>query len=510
VFNRLNKKGETMLHGKTQCAGRREARGELSRVGIMMGLLVLAVLAGQTQAQYIFDDMKTHGATGTLHFAEDGASSAINGINRPPAVCFNNKTYITYQGVNNAPMITVYDHVKKAWGPIVKAGTSPLGDADTHGAPSMLIDKQGYIHLFFGSHGGSQMYVKSRQPEDITDWEKMAPIAGNMTYPNAVTLESGELVMIGRTGRGHVSPWGEMTSKDGGKTWSKVKAVVDYRPHGIYGASTVGANNKTIHFAWSFQNKRITGQHAFGDVRRKKQNWWTGIWDERHHAFYAMRDENGVWRNVKGEAIKTPLNLEQSFEKCLVYRGDWPEHGQHPFVEVDSRNRPYVTFINGRLPDDRKLWNADTVDYDQKFARWDGTKWNVVTITQTDSMWDMCQAVFFGPKKDQIDVYLVAEGSRINGKITTYGRWGGDIQHWRSMDDGRTWQQQADVITFLRTGRLFIYPTRVVNYHPDGKIVFVNFTTDQGYRADDFRHNAYLYGDSGFCRKDPKKFKQAK
>jgi len=469
---------------------------------VVVPCVTWVAMAGRADAQYMFDDMRTHMPTGTLHFADDGASSAINGINRPPAVCFKNKTYVTYQGVNNAPMISVYDHATKQWGPLLKAGTSPLGDTDTHGAPSMLIDKEGYIHLFFGSHGGKQMYVKSRKPEDITDWVEMPPVAGNITYPNAVGLETGETVMIGRFG-GHVSPWGELSSTDGGKTWSAPRAVVDYRPHGIYGATTVGSDNKTLHFGWCFQNKRISDKHAFMDVIRKRQNWWTGVWDERHHAFYAMRDEKGVWRNVQGEELKTPINLEQSFEKCLVYRGDWPEHGQHPIVEVDLNNLPCLTFINGRLPGDRKPWTADTVTYDQNFARFDGKQWNVSSITQTDSMWDIGQAVFFGPAKGQIDVYLVAEGSRINGKNTTFGRWGGDIQLWRSMDDGKTWKKQAAVPPFLRSGRLFNYPTRVVNYHLDGKIVFVNFTTDRGYRSNDFRHNVYLYGDSGFCRARP-------
>ena len=370
----------------------------------------------------------------------------------------------------------------------------------------MLVDRKGDIHLFFGSHGGKQMYVKSRRPEDISDWVEMPPIHGSMTYPNAVALASGELIMIGRTGGGHISPWSEMSSKDGGKTWGKAQSILDYRPDGIYGATTVGPNRKTIHFGWSFQNKHITDKHAISDWTIRKLNWWKVIYDERHHAFYAMRDEKGVWRNVQGEKLDTPLNLEQSFEKCLVYRGDWPEHGQHPIVEVSPDGRPCLMFLNGRLPDDRKLWTNDTLNYSQVFARWDGQDWVLAKVTDTDSMWDIGQAIFFGPGKDQVGVYLVAGGSRIDGKNTTYGRRGGDIQHWRSMDDGKTWRKQSDTITFMKTGRLFSYPTRVVDYHPDGRLVFVNFTKDLGYRSNDFRHNVYLYGDSGFCQKDPKKF----
>ena len=43
------------------------------------------------------------------------------------------------------------------------------------------------------------------------------------------------------------------------------------------------------------------------------------------------------------------------------------------------------------------------------------------------------------------------------------------------------------------------YTGQYSNAHPHGKFVFCTWTTDRGYRADDFTHLVYLYGDAGFC-----------
>ena len=438
------------------------------------------------------------------HFAEDGGIAATSGLINPHAWHRDGKTYVVYQGDMNAPTITFYDHRKpkgERWAPAVKTGVNPLGNRDTHGAPSMLIDVQGYIHVFYGSHGRRQMYSRSKRPYDITEWDKMPPVSPQMTYPCPAMLNNGTMVLIGRGG-GHVRPWVELTSSDSGKTWSKARPIVDFRPHALYGTVKPGADGKTVHFTWSLQAKgdllKGTSTERFS-TGRGKYGYGNTVIDNRHHCFYMRRDQQGRWYNVQGEQLQTPIDIKTAYEKCLVYRGDWPLHGQHGTMGIDKGDKPHIVFLVGKMPADKAKWHTNNVNYTYNYARWDGDRWVLSDITTTDSIWDMGQAVF--PKPDgSIDVYLVAHGSRTDDdRLTTKGRIGGNIEHWRSEDHGQTWKKVEDIITHTKTGRLFNCPHAVVNAHPDGKVMFSTWSTDEYFQQGDFTQFVYLYGDSGFC-----------
>ena len=497
---------------------RKASRAMLVSVLLLMG-------AAGARGQYFFNNdvgqCRTPGSirSYTLHFAEDGAICAIHGLISPQAWYQDGKTYVVYQGKMNAPRITYYEHgadrgkrVERQlgyyghkleqtgrWGPTVTVGENPLGDADTHGAPAMIVDKEGYIYVFFGSHGGKQIYKRSKRPNDISEWLSMPPVSGGMTYPCATLLADNSIVLIGRAGH-HRSPWVEMVGTDLGTSWSKARSILDFRPNAAYGSVKPGVDGKTVHFTFSLQQKVNLQDRAIYKYRNDcSRHWHTWIWDERHDCYYMWRDEQGAWRNIKGEELTLPVSLETARDKCQVFRADWPHHGQHGTMGIDENNKPGIVFLDGVLPKDKNDWHSDNVNYTYKYARWDGSQWVVSDITTTDSMWDMGQAIF--PHVDgQVDVYLIAGGSvTAAGERTTYGRTGGDLQHWHSSDNGKTWAKVKDVIAFTKTGRLFNCPLEVVNADPEGKLVFSTWTTDMGYRGDDFRHFVYLYGDSGFC-----------
>ena len=441
------------------------------------------------------------------HFAEDGGICATHGLINPQAWHHDGKTYVAYQGEMNAPTITYYDHRKASapggvrWAPAVKAGVNPLGGTDTHGAPSMLIDKQSYIHVFYGSHTRRQMYSRSKRPYDITEWVEMPPVSLQMTYPCGAMLDNGTMVLIARAG-GHVRPWVELTSSDGGNTWSKSRPIVDFRPHALYGTVKSGVDGKTVHFTWSLQAKgdliKGTSIERFS-TGRGKYGYGNTVVDNRHHCFYMRRDQNGRWYNIQGEPLQTPVDLETAYQKCLVYRGDWPLHGQHGTMGIDKHDKPHIVFLVGEMPADEAEWHTNNVDYAYKYARWDGDSWVLSDITTTDSIWDMGLAIF--PKPDEsVDVYLVARGSvTTDGQRTTEGRIGGNIEQWRSEDQGVTWKKIKDVITFTETGRLFNCPLDVVNAHPDGKLLFSTWSTDEYFQQGDFTQFVYIYGESEFC-----------
>ena len=440
------------------------------------------------------------------HFAEDGGIAATSGLINPSAWHREGKTYVVYQGKMNAPTITSYDHRKpkgERWAPNVKVGVNPLGNTDTHGTPSMLIDKQGYIHVFFGSHGRRQMYSRSQRPYDITEWDKMPPVSLQMTYPCGAMLDNGTMLLIGRAGRGHVSPWVELTSSDSGKTWSEERPIVDFRPHGLYGTVKSGVDEKTVHFTWSLQAKgnllKGTSTERFS-IGRGKYSYGNTVIDNRHHCFYMRRDQNGRWRNIQGEPLQTPIDMKTAYQKCLVYRGDWPLHGQFGTMGIDKHDKPHIVFLAGKMPADKAKWHTNNVDYTYKYARWDSKRWVLNNITTTDSIWDNGQAVFPEPN-GSVNVYLVARGSRTDeGQLTTKGRIGGNIEQWRSEDHGKTWKKIKDVITYTKTGRrLFNCPHSVVNAHPDARVIFSTWSTDEYFQQGDFTQLVYLFGDSGFC-----------
>ena len=443
------------------------------------------------------------------HFAKDGGIAATHDLINPHAWHHDGKTYVVYQGDQNAPTFTFYDHRKlkgERWAPAVKAGVNPLGNTDTHGAPSMLIDKQGYIHVFFGSHGRRQMYSRSKRPYDITNWVSMSAVSPQMTYPCPALLDNGTMVLIGRAGV-HVRPWVEQTSSDNGNTWSKARPIVDFRPHALYGTVKPGVNGKTVHFTWSLQAKgdllKGTSTERFS-TGRGKYGYGNTVIDNRHDCFYMQRDQNGSWRNLQGESLQTPIDMKTAYEKCLVYRGDWPLHGNFGTMGIDGHDNPHIVFPVGKMPANKDSWHTNNVDYTYKYARWEDKHWVLNDITTTDSIWDSGQAIFLEPD-GSVNVYLVARGSRTDeGQLTTKGRIGGNIEQWRSNDSGKTWKKIRNVITHTSTGHLFNNPHAVVNAHPDAKVIFSTWSSDEYFQQGDFTQLVYLFGEKGFCARRDK------
>ena len=126
-------------------------------------------------------------------FASNGVRQPFNHIDYPPAIYYNGKTYIVWQGTDLDPYITYYDHSAKKWGPAVRVGDNPLS-GDSHGAPSLIIDAEGYIHVFYGCHQTSIIYAKSEKPEDINSWVQMSPPVRKATYPKP--LRVGDEIVV--------------------------------------------------------------------------------------------------------------------------------------------------------------------------------------------------------------------------------------------------------------------------------------------------------------------------
>jgi len=106
------------------------------------------------------------------HFADNGYGNPVSTLQHPAAEFHQGVTYVAYQGPHEDPYVAAYIHATRQWLGPVQAGVSPMGkspdqidpgELDNHGKPALVVDRQGYIHLVFGSHGGDPNPDNSRK-----------------------------------------------------------------------------------------------------------------------------------------------------------------------------------------------------------------------------------------------------------------------------------------------------------------------------------------------------------
>ena len=153
-----------------------------------------------------FDDFSTF-MTPDVFVRSTGVAFPFHHNNRPVAVYVPevNKIYIAYQydagNLNAGRKILEYDCNTKTFSAPIDIGGSMLND-DSHGAPSIAVDNDGYIWVFYGSHSSTQYYKRSLNPYDISSWSEEKSISGSFTYPQLWVDQDGNIWVIARTGDG--------------------------------------------------------------------------------------------------------------------------------------------------------------------------------------------------------------------------------------------------------------------------------------------------------------------
>ena len=184
----------------------------------------------------------------------------------PRAIYFKGRHSRTYAGwvdsIGNI-IIGFYDHNLK------RIETKVLHknlERDDHDSPSLFIDRQGKLMVFYSKHASSEpiYMVKAKNAEDISEWETTATLnlndtiaypglSNTYTYTNICQLanEKDKLYLFWR---GADFKPNFSVSHDNGKNWSPGKILIlperiykDRRPY-----LKVATNNKdVIHFAFT-------------------------------------------------------------------------------------------------------------------------------------------------------------------------------------------------------------------------------------------------------------------
>lgn len=415
------------------------------------------------------------------YFADNGYGNPISTVQHPTAEHFNGVTYVTYMGPHEDPYVAAYTHATGRWSGPVHAGVNTMGkspdqidknELDRHGKPALVVDRQGYLHLVFGSHGGDPKYgpnplgeffmgtkgrmthVVSTKPGDISSWRTLDNLPPFGTYNQWVKLANGDLYLFYRHG-GHRSDWVYQKSVDDGRTFSDPVSVLKHK---------VSATSPTVHDSWYawFDHGRgdtIAASYVYHPCANPRHN------AHRNNAYYMLMDcRSGTWTNVRGERLPLPVTKEAADQLALIDAtgGVKINHGT---CHVDAEGRPHAVF-----PGDQG---------DVRYYRWDGKAWQ--------------KPVSVGAGSGRLnDGDFIVDSPTTVRMILGLGKGGrNEIGWWKTTDGGLTWAKGA---TLIASREMSFTPSVIPrNAHPDAVMLVasINPSLNHLYRQ------MYLVGERG-------------
>lgn len=299
------------------------------------------------------------------YFAENGYGEGVAVVQHPAGEYKDGITYVAYQGPLEDPYVAAYDHKQKRWIGPYKAGDSVLGKdptkkIDSHGKPTMIIDDAGYIHIFYGGHGGikemhgenplgdyhsgQNKHSVSSKPYDISSWEYLDNVSPFGTYNQALKMDNGDIYLISRHGA-HRSNWVYEKSTDNGRTFEQPVSFLLHKRR----ADNIGSDSWYAYASKGLNDEIVIGfdYHVCWD-RDAPRNNRGGHSTERKNLYFARFDTStNTWSNVDGEPLSLPITKEEADQRALVFNtGDlWTFNGS---TKVDASGKPHVSAYIGQ------------------------------------------------------------------------------------------------------------------------------------------------------------------
>lgn len=328
---------------------------------------------------------------------DNGVTDPLFGGIYPAAYYYNGKTYVVWQGEDLDPYIDCYTHSTSTWYGAVKVGTNPLS-GDSHGAPCVVVDDSGYIHVFFGCHLTALKYAKSTNTEDISAWTAQDDVGSACAYPMVVKDGSGVIWLFVRelvAGINH-----EYWRNSSDYTSETQIIQCDDAADGVYlGDLAYDSTNGRVHFAWTYFDKSLDAG--------------VGRPINVYHAYMNLSDEKMY--AMDGTDLGTTITKAEADSNCIIVAETTYAVGYRASVKLDSDNYPYV-FYTKNTAVGQKVYHI----------AWDGSSWGseneITTITGTPHI---TSAVFITSGSD----------------ITAYIPISGDLEKWTW--NGTSWSQDS-------------------------------------------------------------------
>lgn len=460
-------------------------------VNFQAALLGIALLANCSSVQPSSDsstdkNSSTNSSKKVSYFSKNGFGNAVALVQHPAGEYRDGITYVSYQGDLEDPYVAAYNHETDEWIGPYKAGVSDMGKdpnrkkIDNHGKPTMIIDNDGFIHIFFGGHGGmpehgpnplgnyhygKNKHVVSKRPLDITEWEELDTIPPFGTYNQAFKMENGDLFVFYRHGA-HRSDWVYQKSTDNGRTFADPVSILKHKRRtdiaavdSWYPSISRGPNDE-LHVSFDY-HLCLDNKPSEGLVHRP----------ERYNLYYMkMETSTNTWKNVRNETLDLPVTKEYADEHTLVANtGKYLTFNGSNTLSPDGN--PQIGAFIGE-DDGTKLGLPKS----PRHLKWTGTQWtgglpNKLPVSRGP----------FRAFSEQDIEFILASRSK---------KGGAEIAKWRSDDGGLSFKKDKVLLHSIKA-KGFSISDYITNGHPDAQLIVSEI------QANTNKRRMYLLGANG-------------
>ena len=382
--------------------------------------------AGAGENYTVCFDVWWDGAISTI--SDNGVSNPQYGmVNWPSSIYYNNATYITWQGGDTTPDIFVrmYNHTSRSWSATTNVAPSGLTSND-HAAPTIMLDGNGYIHLFFGYHSTTPMYhYKSDNSEDVSAFTKQSDFLeqgiSSIAYPKAVSVGNNMYVFYSETdldGSTIKRRFKLNISEDNGATFDNGQYIVmnyaggtDYGVYAGHVAYYLDGPDPLFHMTWTYAEE--------GEPEPARKH--------AYHAYLNVTDSEMY--SMGGTNLGANVTKDEADNYCLVF-SDATNQTYIPALHVDTEGIPWI------------IYNTGTVlgGWGYYHTKWNGTGWNTPKyITNTGFKHQMFD--FEITNTSEIIAYL---------PVSDIGVRGGDMEEW-ALSEG-SWEKIRTLMYANETG----------------------------------------------------------
>lgn len=314
--------------------------------------------------------------------AADAREWAVSNNIGPEAYYHNGYIYYVY------PSAHIYPYVGKiqcSTGNVtasIQAGSATPSFVDAHGAPCIIRDNNGYIHVFYGCHYSPLKHSRSNFPDDISAWTPQDDVDSTATYPYVVQVGAsfylfyrfGETSDAFRISTDNMASFSERTEflTDAGAYAGMYHGNFEYDPI-----------NGRVHFVWFFE-------------RQKNPS----IWINAYYAYMRLSDKHLF--SASGTDLGTQIGASEADAYCKFL--NFSSLVIQPFAIVHlSGQTPFITYFDGSF----------------KFIKWTGTAWSAPVIIWGLS--DVSEYADFIVTGAHIEVYLCDSDGNIRKYVSSNG-----------------------------------------------------------------------------------------